>query len=98
MAGIEADMALATQLDQVSINFVSREIPLFHYFNFTELTAFKAYVWCRTIWRLPEYQERQFSLKQIKGIKRYQKKILQHYNNVPGSEIWSTDCLSITLT
>jgi len=98
MSGIESDMALAIQLDQVSIDFVSREIPLFHYFNFTELTAFKSYIWCRTIWRLPEYQERQFSLKQIKGIKRYQKKILQHYNKVPGSEVWSTDCLSITLT
>jgi len=98
MASIESDMARVTQLAQVSVDFISREIPLFHYFNFPELTAFKAYIWSRTIWRLPDYQERQFSLKQIKGIKRYQEKILKHYNKVPGSEIWSTDCLSITLT
>ncbi len=71
MAGIESDMGRVTQLAQVSIDFISREIPLFHYFNFPELTAFKTYIWSRTIWRLPAYQERQFSLKKIKGIKPY---------------------------
>jgi len=97
LSDIELDMVLASQLDQVSIDFISREIPLFHYFNFPELTAFKAYIWSRTIWRLPEFQDRQFSLNQIKGLLRHQKNILKYYNQMPGTEIWSTDSLAITL-
>lgn len=97
LESIEKAMEQAVNLDQVSVDFVSREIPLFHYFNFPELTAFKAYIWSRTIWQLPTFQERQFSLTQINGIKRHQKNIQKHYISMPGTEIWSTDSLAITL-
>lgn len=98
MNGIAGRMEAATQIEQVQIDFVSREIPIFHYFNFPELTAFKTYIWARTVWKLPQFQEQRFSLKQIRGIKRQQKNIIKHYNAAPGSEIWGTDSLSIPLS
>jgi len=98
MDGIAGRIEEATQIGKVHIDFVSREIPIFHYFNFPELTAFKTYIWARTIWKLPQFQGQRFSLNQIRGIKRQQKNIIEHYNSVPGSEIWGTDSLSIPLS
>ena len=98
MEGIAQRVEQAAQLKDMRIDFVSREIPIFHYFNFPELTAFKTYIWGRTIWKLPKFQGQKFSLKKIKGIKRYQEKILKHYNTLPGNEIWGTDGLSIPLS
>lgn len=98
MEGIAQRIEQAAQLKEVKINFVSREIPIFHYFNFPELTAFKTYIWGRTVWKLPQFQEQKFSLKKIKGIKRHQQKILKHYNILPGNEIWGTDGLAIPLS
>lgn len=98
MEGINERIEQAIQLAGVKIDFISREIPIFHYFNFPELTAFKTYIWARTIWKLPQYQDQRFSLKQIKGIKRLQKNIIKHYNMVPSSEIWGTDGLSVPLS
>jgi len=98
MEGIANRMEKAAQIEKVHIDFVSREIPIFHYFNFPELTAFKAFIWARTIWKLPQFQEKRFSLKKIKGIKRHQKKILKYYQAVPSNEIWGTDGLSIPLS
>jgi hypothetical protein len=98
MEGIAQRIEQAAQLEEMKIDFVSREIPIFHYFNFPELTAFKAYIWGRTVWKLPQFQKQKFSLRKIKGIKRYQQKILKHYNILPGNEIWGTDGLSIPLS
>jgi len=98
MEGIAQRIEQAAQLKEVRIDFVSREIPIFHYFNFSELTAFKIYIWGRTVWKLPQFQQQKFSLKKIKGIKQYQQKILKHYNTLPGNEIWGTDGLSIPLS
>jgi len=98
MDGIAGRVEEAAQIENVKIDFVSREIPLFQYFNFPELTAFKTYIWARTIWKLPQFQQQQFSLKQIRGIKRPQKNIVKYYNTVPGSEIWGMDGLSIPLS
>lgn len=98
MDGIASRVEQAAQLKDVKIDFISREIPIFHYFNFPELTAFKAYIWARTIWKLPEFQEQRFSLKRIKGIKRFQKRILKHYHTIAGSEVWGTDGLAVPLS
>lgn len=98
MGGITDRIESTAEIEGIQIDFISREIPIFHYFNFPELTAFKTYIWARTIWKLPQFQEQRFSINQIKGIKRYQKRIIQYYNAMPGSEIWGTDSLSIPLS
>jgi len=80
-----------------TLNFISREIPVFHYFYFPELTAFKAYIWGRTMWEFPAYQNKKFKLDQVKGIHRFRRSILKHYNLISGVEIWGNNPLEVTL-
>jgi len=87
----------AKKLSNVSISFISREIPLFHYFNFPELSAFKAYLWGRMMWNFPEFQEKQFTLKEIRGITNLRKSIVKSYYKIPGIEIWSNNNIEITI-
>jgi len=93
---IQNNLSKALELADVRISFISREIPLFHYFNFKELTAFKAYLWGRMMWDFPQFQEKQFSLDEVKGISKICKSIVKLYYKTPGIEIWGNNNLEIT--
>jgi len=97
-APIARDVKQLTTLPNSSCDFISREIPVFHYFRYPELTAFKAYLWGKMMWEFPTFKNKnKFSLKQITGIHRFRKTIIEHYNQVPGIEVWGDNPLKVTL-
>ena len=93
---IHNNLSEALTLSDTRLSFISREIPLFHYFSFPELTAFKAYLWGRMMWDFPRFQKKQFSLNDVKGISQIRKSIVSLYYKTPGIEIWGNNNLDIT--
>ena len=79
------------------VDYISREIPIFHYFRYPELMAFKAFIWGKTMWEFSDFDGiRKFNLSQIKGVERYRTDILDSYNQISGIEVWGTNSLEIT--
>ena len=73
--------------------YSAKDLPVFHYYHFDELAAFKIFVWKKAIMGLEEYKDRQFSFDSvnedeniIKG-----KMALERYMEVPTIEIWNDE-------
>ncbi len=98
---IEDDLLFMRQHKDMKISYASKDIPIFHFFNFKELTLFKFFIWGRTIWELPDLQDKKFSLKKFsvgKKVLNRTRSILELYNKIEGTEIWSTSILDNTLS
>ncbi len=90
----------AQRLPNVHIYYSTAEIPIFHYLHFPELCAFKLYMWNRTTWELPEWEDKAFSPKPFLENRRLQhlrEAIIAGYNRLPSTELWPTSILNNTL-
>lgn len=79
--------------------YLSKDVPFFHFFYFKELTAFKAFFWDKSILNNPAYEGKTFSVKEhdTEAIFAMGQKILQHYNNMPSSELWNYESINSTI-
>ncbi len=68
---------------------VARELPIFYYFDFPELAAFKLYFWKKMLLHLPEYHDKKFNINEIPSkLLDIGYHLLTAYNLIPSSEIW----------
>ena len=80
--------------------YVTNEIPIFYYFGFPELMAFKLFVWGRTIWNWEHLQKEKFNADKFL---RYQETIpianrmLDIYLQIPSLELWNAMILNNTI-
>ncbi len=90
----------AQRLPGVEIYYSTAEIPIFHYLHFPELSAFKLYMWNRTTWELPEWEDKLFnpdSFLENRRITHLREAIIAGYNRVPSMEFWPVSLLDNTL-
>lgn len=75
--------------------FAARDLPIFHYFEFPELAAFKIYFWKKTQLRFHEYLDKQFSLENI-PMQHIEtgRLLLSSFNQMPTIEIWNNETFS----
>jgi len=71
---------------------VARDLPVWHYFNFPELAAFKIYFWKKMLLHDPEYRIMKFSFSLLSdNLFSLGSKLLTMYNGVSSIEIWSQE-------
>ena len=51
------------QATQKNMLYLSKDVPVFHFFYYKELTAFKAFFWDKSILNNPVYEGKNFSIK-----------------------------------
>jgi hypothetical protein len=76
------------------------EIPLFHDYNFPEITAFKFFIHEKTIWRSDRRLVSKFNLEKAinqTGFKEISNQLLKTYYQIPSVEFWHSLILDITL-
>ncbi len=89
-----------SRLPGVRVYYSTTEIPFFHYLLYPELTAFKLYMWNRTIWELPEWEDKTFSLDMIMSsprLQRLREELIDLYCRIPSIEFWPSTLLNNTL-
>ncbi len=70
--------------------FTAEDIPIFHYFAFPTLTAFKIYYWNKCILNEADYAGLKFDPQTIEpGYIEMGKKIFDEYTKVKCTELWS---------
>ena len=80
------------------IQFMSKDIALFHHFHFPELAAFKSFFWMKTILQYPSYNKRQFVAGEFPpALSQLCTKVIEEYNSIPSQEIWHVECIYATL-
>ncbi len=78
------------------ISYGAKEIPLFYYFWFPALAAFKNFVWQRDFLNNPELRNQSFQYKFFQLDPKFQR-IADLYLQIPSEEIWSYETIFSTL-
>jgi hypothetical protein len=78
--------------------YAAKDIPIFHYFLFEEIAAFKMFVWQKTLLGFPEFEARVFSLTEPDtAIIETGNKLLREYNHFPSIELWNEETMNSIL-
>lgn len=70
--------------------FTAEETPIFHFFNYPALTAFKIYYWNKCVLNAQEYADKKLEPATVDpAMVEVAKKLYDEYNKVACTEIWS---------
>jgi plasmid maintenance system antidote protein VapI len=91
-------LQLAKSSKQLKLIFAAKDIPVFHYFRFPELAAFKLFVWSKSVIKDPQYEQLLYTPDVLpKEILAEAAKAWQLYSSIPSTEIWSDEIINGTL-
>jgi len=78
--------------------YYAKDMPIFYYFTFPELGAFKMFFWMKAVLNYPEYQHEKFKVELIpKNYLDIGNKIWDRYVGLTSTELWSDETLNVTL-
>lgn len=98
LASIQKNLETITQFPERELIYCAKDIPMFHYFHFPELAAFKLYFWMKEYHRYPQYQSGMFNPEAVpEEMIGIGKRITEIYSGVPSIEIWSDEIANITV-
>jgi hypothetical protein len=84
--------------EQKEFIYFSKDIPLFYYYMFPELAAFKFFVWMKTLLQFPEYTFEKFNAEKIdNSFFEKAKKIAAVSCQIPMTEILNVENIQTTL-
>ncbi|HEX7411824.1 MAG TPA: hypothetical protein VF298_06755, partial [Bacteroidales bacterium] len=98
--GITFDEWLRLMLDQVKmINsfkekeliYSAKDIPIFHYFEFPEIFAFKVYFWHKALIPSQEFTEKLITLEISGKLLEIGRQIAITYSKIPTRELWNEE-------
>lgn len=76
----------------------NKDIPMFYFMQFPELSAFKFFFWKRTIMNYPDLAKQQFTgEEQDAEIKEIAKNIINTYIQIPSIEILNEEIVTVSL-
>jgi len=95
---ILANMNMIRLAQDKDIIYTAKDPPVFHYFQFPEIGAFKMFFWEKTLFNFPEFNEKQFSFEDYDPeVRELGDQILKYSLTIPTTEIWNEDTFNITL-
>ena len=72
--------------------YSAKNIPIFHYFQFPEIAAFKEFIWFKTLLQFPEYENKLFSFDNASSdAYKIGQEILTYSLSIPTIEIWNDE-------
>lgn len=79
--------------------YLCKDMPIWQFFLYPELAAFKTFVWAKSIHNEPLYAGKLFSLEEmmVKDYFKTGQKIIHEYNQIPSIELWNEESINSTL-
>ena len=98
LTGIVRQLQMFVEADEKEMVIFNKDIPMFVYFMFPELAAFKCYFWSRYTLNNSKFNKGQFLIEDyIKSFNSIGKKISDLYGQIPSTEIWNVDCINTVI-
>ena len=95
---ILADTKKINEAAEKQIIYAAKDPPIFQQFQFPEISAFKMFVWQKTLFQFPEFQGKKFRLDEFDHeIVEMRKQLLSMSLKIPTIEIWNEDTFNITM-
>jgi len=92
------NLEMATSSKELELIFAAKDIPVFHYFQNPELSAFKLFVWSKSVIKDDRYAQATYSPDIIpKEILKKAEKAWQLYAALFSTEVWSDESYNSTL-
>jgi DNA-directed RNA polymerase subunit F len=89
---------IINSFQQKELLILPKDVPVYHYYNFPELAAFKYFFWMKTILNYPGYNKTIFNPSLMtENLMKTGEKILATYNKIPSTEIWNVENINTTL-
>ena len=97
--GLIQQLQYFNQFKKKELFYLSKDVPVFHFFYFKELAAFKAFFWAKSILNEPQFENSSFNLKDFDATEYFEsgQKILQGYNEIPSTELWNYESINSTI-
>jgi hypothetical protein len=89
------DMLLIESAENKQIIYSAIDVPIFHHFNYPELSAFKMFYWMKAVVSDPVLSDKKFSPSHITvEFADLGKKIYEVYCKIPSIEIWTDETIN----
>ena len=85
-------LQMINSFDDKELYYWAKDLPIFYYYQFRELAAFKCFFWMRTVMEYPEFNKIKFKFEDFEEkLWVTGQQILETYNKIPSQEIWNVD-------
>ena len=80
--------------------YLCKDLPIWQFYLFPELGAFKTFFWSKTLLNQPEFQHKLFSLSEFSFDDCFAlgQEINKEYNQIPCIELWNKESINSTLS
>lgn len=96
--GIMEDLRSYKSLTNLKLIYTTKDIPMFHFFNFPELAAFKLFFWQKTIYDHPDFKMKNFHAASMdQSILELGQEVMAEYYDLSSIEIWWDEGIKSTL-
>jgi hypothetical protein len=95
LSSILEDMKKIKRSENKQIIYAAIDVPIFHHFNYPELSAFKMFYWMKAVVDVEALADKKFSVEHVnKRFAQLGKEIYETYNRIPSVEIWTEDTIN----
>lgn len=95
---ILGNLRLISGFEKKELIYVAKDLPLFKYFDYPNIAAFKLFFWYKTILGNPELQNSKFDPSLLpNSVFETGKKIIGAYTKIPSIEVWNKESINSTL-
>ncbi|MFH1296582.1 MAG: hypothetical protein ABIJ04_04830 [Bacteroidota bacterium] len=91
LQNILSEIKYAHACKQKEVFYSAKDIPIFHFFEFPELFAFKTFFWNKVLFTTPGYEQKKFTVDVPDQIMELVRTILLTYNRIPTVELWNEE-------
>lgn len=100
LEGLLANIKNFNSFTNKRLLYLCKDVPVFHFFMFPEIAAFKSFFWNKTILNDPAYSYKNFSLQDNGFDNCYNlgQQILKEYNQIPSVELWNAESINSTIS
>ena len=92
------NLEMIVQFPKRELTYCAKDLPVFHFFQFPDLAAFKMYFWMKVYHRYTKYETLKFDFTKIVPAEYIAtgERISKLYASIPSTEIWSDEVANVT--
>ena len=99
LKGVLAQMKYFNSFEKREMRYQCKDAPIFYFYLFPEIGAFKTFCWLKTLLNEPELRDKSFSLTEFpfEDFYRTGQQIIKEYTTIPSTELWNFETLNSTI-
>jgi len=98
LADMHGQLKFMNSFDKKELIYLCKDVPIFHYFHYSELAAFKFFFWMKTLLQYPSFGKKMFVSDDFAdALHKTSGKIVEEYNKLPSQEVWNVENIHSTI-